>query len=133
MTLAETVQRIVSLARAAREARIKAAAAGSPVLTSGYIDMGLDTTKPVARAEIELRQFLSGLPPDMVFTLTAIMYLGRGDFAAPDFQDHVKEAKLTFGDPNWAISLMLGKLSLPELLEEGLDKLGQERANAVMS
>jgi hypothetical protein len=73
--------------------------------------------------DYHLRTFLEGQPPPVVYMLTAIMYLGRGDFEARDLPDQYKDTSETFGDAKWAARQMLGKQPLPQYLENGLKKL----------
>lgn len=73
--------------------------------------------------QTQLRIFLGSLPDEDVYTLTLLMYLGRGDFVARDLAMHSQCVKDRFQKPEYAISQMLGKAQLGKLLAAGVAKL----------
>jgi len=114
MKLSEIVPEVITLARAANQARTAE---------------GPDDDSPLVRLqtteECRLREFLEAQAPAVVFLLTAIMYLGRGDFDAKDLLDQYIEISVSFGNPKLAARQMLVKMPLPEYLEEGWHQLAQ--------
>ncbi len=78
----------------------------------------------------KLKEFLAGLPLEMVYRLLLVMYLGRGDFGTTDLAEHFEQIRTTFGKPEWAISQIMGKAPLADYLTDGLDKLKRSRINA---
>jgi len=121
MRFSEIVQKAISMAKAADQARRTHGSDDDlPILSSGG-DFSKMRVQP--EEDYHLRTFLEGQPPPVVYMLTAIMYLGRGDFEARDLPDQYKDISETFGDPKWAARQMLGKQPLPQYLENGLKKL----------
>ncbi len=80
---------------------------------------------PPVPEEIALLQFLESQPAQTVYMLTAVMYLGRGDFDAGRLLDNYALMAERFGDPRWAARQMADKLSLPDYLEAGWAKVVQ--------
>jgi hypothetical protein len=62
--------------------------------------------------------------------LTAIMYLGRGDFNAGGLLDNYALMSERFGGPRWAAMQMADKVSLPRYLEDGWKKVVQANLDA---
>jgi hypothetical protein len=95
-------------------------------LTSGTVwTFGREASTMSGRitdAERRLYEFLDAQTPQAVYLLTALMYLGRGDFEAKELRERYEEVSETFGGPKGAISLLLGIISLPEFLDKGLKK-----------
>src|SRR6266849_6178945 len=105
MKLSEIGQQLISLATAANQARTaENRRDDSPIVTSG--------TRPPAIAprmtaeERRLHDFLAAQSPSSIYMLTAIMYLGRGDFDVKDLRDQYKDVSETFGGPQWAARQM---------------------------
>jgi hypothetical protein len=69
--------------------------------------------------ESALGRFLESQSPETVYLLTAVMYLGRGDFDASRLLDNYALMRERFGDARWAARQMAEKVSLPQYLEEG--------------
>jgi hypothetical protein len=86
-----------------------------------FVKQGEDV-EPLPK-ERELRNYLSKLSPDVVYNLTLLMYLGRGDFGADNLQQRKAEIKERFPKPEWAVSQMAGKAPLGEYLEHGVELL----------
>src|SRR5947207_303100 len=113
MKFSDIVQEVISLARAANEARFARGPADSPLVASGGI---LSTTIPGTKTprttpeERCLGDFLEAQSPSVVYMLTSIMYLGRGDFGVKSLRDQYADVSETFGDPRWAAKQMLEKL-----------------------
>ena len=128
MKFSEIVRDVISQAKAVQQERAADPVGDdSPILSSGG---DLSTmTPPRLAAEQSLRVLLERLPPDVVYMLTAIMYLGRGDFPAEELQQHYHEIRDTFGDARWAARQMVAKQMLPEYLASGLKKLGDAGVN----
>lgn len=69
----------------------------------------------------ELKAFIEGLNEDEQADLVALLWLGRGDYVAEDWEQAVTDAlerhKRSTAD------YLLGTALLPDLLEEGLNRL----------
>jgi hypothetical protein len=128
MKLSEIVREIISMGRAANQART----AEGPEDDSPLVTSGGDTATMKARTaeECRLREFLEAQPPAVVYMLIAMMYLGRGDYDAKDLLDQYADMSEAFGNPKGAARQMLVKLALPEYLEEGLKKLARAGLDA---
>jgi hypothetical protein len=70
----------------------------------------------------ELRELIGDLNDDEAAELIALVWIGRGDYDASEWQDAVNEAR-TRGRKRLA-SYLLGMPLLPEWLEEGLEAIG---------
>jgi hypothetical protein len=104
MKLSEVIREVVSLAKAANQARSQGPSAGD--------------------AEKRLQDFLQAQPSGVVYLLTAIMYFGRGDFESKDdFLGYYEDVSDMFGSPKTAARQMMAKEPLPDYLERGLQKL----------
>ncbi|WP_210317101.1 DUF3775 domain-containing protein [Oryzicola mucosus] len=72
--------------------------------------------------EIELRELINDLNVDEAAELVALVWLGRGDYEAGEWQEAVSEA-LQRGNKRTA-KYLLGMPLLGDYLESGLDALG---------
>jgi Protein of unknown function (DUF3775) len=118
---------VIALARAIRvywNAQLPKRHPGYPVMHRD------EDSGPPPPENAKLKEFLAGLPPEMVYQLVLVMYLGRGDFGTADLAEHCEQIKTTLGKPEWAISQMMGKAPLADYLTDGLDKLKRSRINA---
>ncbi|MDD9725567.1 DUF3775 domain-containing protein [Roseovarius sp. SK2] len=79
-------------------------------------------SRELDRAEGELRAFIERLAEDEQASLVALMWIGRGSFAA----DEIEEAKATARDEATTptADYLLGTPHLSDHLENGLDELG---------
>jgi hypothetical protein len=122
MKLSEIINRVISLATAIRGYW----AEELPKRHPNYPLINLaDNSGPPPPQEKELRAFLKGLPAATIYTLTFIMYLGRGDFGPEDLLARYEEMSDRFSKPEWAVSQMLGKAPLAEYLAKGLRYLSE--------
>src|SRR5437868_5268727 len=116
MKLSEIVREVISMARAANAARMTSSEVDWPVVTSGSIQpiessgSGRQAHKPRPVEVTRLREFLEGQPAGVVYLLTAIMYLGRGDFRVGELMDEFADMAETFGSPKLAAKQMLEKV-----------------------
>jgi hypothetical protein len=111
MKASEVITKAISLAKAAKSARAREAAAGSAL-------------KTLTVEEKQLRDFIHVQPPELIFLLTAVMYLGRGDFSSKsDFLDYYADVRESFGTAKAAERQLLAKEPLAEYLQQGLSKL----------
>ncbi len=125
MKFSEIVRKTIALAKAANKARMtEGPEDDSPLITSGAIitsDRDVAALKRgVTEAERRLYEFLAAQSPQAIYLLTALMYLGRGDFTASDLREHYVEVSETFGGPKGAVRQMFGTFPLPEFLAKGL-------------
>ncbi len=70
----------------------------------------------------ELSEFIAGLNEDEKARLVALVWVGRGTYAAEDFEEAVGLAKTEDTTPTE--SYLLGIPLLPDFLEEGLARMG---------
>lgn len=70
----------------------------------------------------ELKAFLDGLNRDEFVDLLALVWIGRGDYSADEWNDVVKEARGILDKK--APEYLLGIPLLADFLEEGLNELG---------
>jgi len=125
--LSEAAATVIALARAIRaywEAELPMRHPDYPVMHTD------EDSGPPPPGNAKLKQFLAGLPADMVYQLLLVMSLGRGDFGTADLAEHFEQIKTTFGKPEWAILQMMDKAPLADYLIDGLDKLNRSRINA---
>ena len=137
MKFSEVLSQAIELAKKANVARAQRARAsgGFPAVTSGVQvqgihvlgQPGLITVPPGPPEERALLHFLESQSPETIYMLTAVMYLGRGDFEAGRLLDNFALMGERFGDPKWAAGQMADKIALPQYLEEGLKKASQAK------
>ena len=120
MKLSEAATRVITLARKIRAYY----SAELPKLHPHYpvVDMTV-LGPPPPNEELELEHFLQSLPPETLYRLILLMYLGRGDFGTSNLAGAFMHVKDTFDKPEWAISQMMGKATLAEYLSDGLSEL----------
>ena len=71
----------------------------------------------------EIVEFIAGLNVEEQTDLLALILVGRGDYAAEEWDDAVAEAesRIAARDPDY----MIGDAALPEYLGDGLEALGR--------
>lgn len=127
MNFSEILKQAIDLSRQAYQARMaRDPKDDSPIVASGSIP---STVKSRTAEELRLDTFFKAQSPVVVYMLTAVMYLGRGDFDVKALRDHYEEISETFGGKEWAARLMLENLVLPEYLEAGQKALSQARVD----
>ncbi len=127
MKFSEILRQAISRAKAAYQARLtEGPDDDSPMVASGG---DASAIRLLTTAECQLREFLEAQSPSVVYMLTAIMYLGRGDFKAKDLSDEYTDMSERFGGSEWAARQMLGTMLLADYLEEGLKKLTKARVD----
>jgi hypothetical protein len=135
MKFSEILSQVIDLAKKANVARAQRAVAsgGFPAVTSGVQAQGIQVqgqpgliaVPPGPPEERALFNFLESQSPETIYMLTALMYLGRGDFDARSLLDNFALMGERFGDPRWAAGQMADKIALPQYLEGGLRKAKQ--------
>jgi hypothetical protein len=70
----------------------------------------------------ELESTIDDLEPDQQQQLVALMWVGRGDFGAEEWQDAVAEAEAAYNGRT--ASYLIATPLLADFLEEGLAELG---------
>lgn len=127
MNFSEILKQAIVLAKQAYQARMaRDPKDDSPIVVSGNSP---SAAKSRTAEELRLDAFFKAQPPAVVYMLTAIMYLGRGDFDVKGLRDHFEEISETFGGKEWAARLMLENLVLPDYLEAGQKALSQARVD----
>lgn len=122
--LSEAAERVITLARTVRkyyDAELPKWHPDYPIISPAQ------EGPPPPKEERELRKFLRSLPPETIYRLILVMYLGRGDFGADDLAGSYEDLKQTFGEPEWAASQMTEKAPLAEYLSDGLSELKRQR------
>ncbi len=120
MKLSDAIERVARLAdaiRSYRDTELPKRHPRYPLVQTG------EDSGPPAPEEEKLKNLLAELPDDVLYKLTLIMYVGRGDFGTEDLAagfEHVKEA---FPEPEYAASQLSEKASLADYLTEGLAEL----------
>ena len=117
MSFLDTVHRVIDLARQTNEyydAELPKYHRDYPLIRPGEVG------PPPPRAEAELEAFMGSLPSDSIYRLMALMYLGRGDFAADDLQAMQTDLKKTYPKRKQAIDQILSKGPLAKYLRQGL-------------
>lgn len=137
MKFSEVLSQAIELAKKANVARAQRAraSAGFPAVTSGVQGQGIQvlgqpnliTVPTVLPEEKALLHFLESQSPETVYMLTAVMYLGRGDFETGKLLENRAIMGERFGGPKWAAGRMADKTVLPQYLEEGLRKATQAK------
>ncbi len=128
MPFLDILRQAILLAKAAYESRMAHNRTDDlPIVASGSSAAVL---KSRTAEERRLDSFLQSQTPAVVYLLTAVMYLGRGDFEVKDLRDQYEAMSESFGGREWAARQMMEKLPLPDYLEQGLQKLIQSRFDA---
>jgi hypothetical protein len=70
----------------------------------------------------EFRDTIQDLEPDQQQDVVALLWLGRGDFAAAEWQDARKEARSSWNE--YTAEYLIAHPLLADFLLEGLDMLG---------
>jgi hypothetical protein len=113
----ESVAAIVDAARAVQEGEESGALARDE-----EDEEGLDAEDDENMDEDALRAFIADLNEDEQASLIALAWVGRGDYAGPDFEEARTLAKeRNIRDP---AEYLLGIDMLGDMLEEGLAELG---------
>jgi hypothetical protein len=126
MKLSEAVQRTIDLATRIRqywEAELPKRHPNYPLVNPGEGD------GPPPPEEKQLRQFLAGLPEDLLYKLALLMHLGRGDFPVGELAERYEELKQDSEKPEWAVEHLVAKVALADYLTEGLEELKTNRIN----
>jgi hypothetical protein len=124
MKLSQTIQKVIALAGKVRtyyDAELPKWYPDYPIVKPGQ------EGPPSPKEERELKEFVRALPPEMIYRLLLIMYLGREDFGIEDLASRYEALKQTFGQPEWAASQMLEKAPLAQYLTDGLSELKRHR------
>jgi len=82
--------------------------------------MQTDAAYPPIHAEFQ--QFVADLDEDETAALVALLWIGRGDFEAKDWQDAVAQARERRETPT--ATYLLGEPLLPDYLEDALAAYG---------
>lgn len=77
----------------------------------------------------ELTSFIDDLNEDEQVDLVALMWLGRGDYTAAEWDDAREEAQRARDEHGHTASYLLGAPLLGDFLEEGLSQLGLDCAD----
>ncbi len=86
------------------------------------INPGEDSGPPPPE-EAQLKQFLNGLPPDMVYQLLLLRDLGRDYFGTDNLLADFENMKCELPKLELAIALLMGTVPLANQLADGFNKL----------
>lgn len=79
-------------------------------------------SRELDRAEAELRAFIEALTEEEQASLVAVMWIGRGSFAADELEEAIATAVAEATTPT--ADYLIGTPHLSDHLENGLDELG---------
>lgn len=128
--LAISAEKVAFIIEKAREFDVKDAASdqdsGSNATDDDEIDVLEDTNSdPVAA---ELAGFIRGMNEDEQLDLVTLMWIGRGDGGADEWDDlraRAAEARAEYKAPRReAVKYLLGEPMLGDFLADGMDELG---------
>lgn len=128
--LAISAEKVAFIIEKAREFDVKDAASdqdsGSNAVDDDEIDVLEDTNSdPVAA---ELAGFIRGMNEDEQLDLVTLMWIGRGDGGADEWDDlraRAAEARAGYKAPRReAVQYLLGEPMLGDFLADGMDELG---------
>ena len=91
-----------------------------------FVHPGEDSGPPPPE-EQELRNLLVNLPDDAVYQLLVIMGLGRDEISTSEIATRLERLKETFESKDAAIAQIMAKASLADYLEDGLERLKQDK------
>ncbi len=124
---AEQAKHIASLSQAARRARdrglspLREEDLGEPEPARGEHNpggaVGLEPLPPSHPARLALRRAVADLPTEALPELQALIWIGRGDYAAKDWAEAVTAASLA---PESAVDAIAEEPDLHDLLIKGL-------------
>jgi hypothetical protein len=96
---------------------------GSNAIDDGNVDM-LSSSDGEDASEHEFRGLVAGLNSDERADVLALLYVGRGDFPAAEWNDALALARERDSHPAHLGNYLVGTPNLPDLLSEGLAALG---------
>ena len=73
----------------------------------------------------ELKTMIDDLEPDQQVSLVALMWVGRGDYAAAEWNSAIEQAKDSWNQRT--ADYLIGTPLVADYLGEGLDQLGYTR------
>jgi hypothetical protein len=123
MSFPEIIRGVIDLARVASEeveTRLEQPQSG-PVYSLDMLRLGPMTYRR------DLREYLLGLPEDVISMITVIMYVGRGDFSIRDLSLHYQRQRerARFHRAEERVDRVAWKTPLPCYLEEGMRLLSK--------
>ncbi len=120
MKFSETVAEVIALATAIRnywDTELPKRHPNYPIVSPG------EDSGPPPPEEKKLRNLLASLPPDEIYKLALLMYLGRGDFGTDDLAGHYETLKRRLARPEGVVTQLIGKAPLADYLGDGLAEL----------
>ena len=121
MKLSESVKRVIDLSNAVKQ---EVEARQQEPMGRPY-DPSRERLGPT-EAERSLHDYLLEQPVAVIYTLTLIMYAGRGDFPIENFMEQYGEMHELFDTPAQAVGQMTEKVHIPCYLEDGLRLLANQ-------
>lgn len=117
----ETVQFIIERAREFQVTE-EATILENPLSSSGDLAQEISADHTDDPTYQEIKTTIDDLEPDQQVTLVALMWLGRGDYSADEWDSAVETAKDSWNERT--AEYLLGTPLLADFLSEGLDELG---------
>jgi hypothetical protein len=120
MKFSETVAEVIALATAIRkywDTELPKRHPNYPVVSPG------EDSGPPPPEEKKLRNLLGALPPDEIYKLALLMYVGRGDFGTDDLAGHYETLKKRLAKPERAVTQLMDKAPLADYVTDGLAEL----------
>jgi hypothetical protein len=127
MNLSEAANRVIDLTRKVHDYY----ATELPKRYPNYPLVDLDEENvPPPPEEVELREFLSSLPDELIYQLMLTLHLNREAVRTDDLSGYYEALKERFSGPSDAASrMMLYKATLADELSEGLEELRRRKVN----
>lgn len=85
-------------------------------------DTGDESIEGRSPAQAELKATIDDLEPDQQVSLVGIMWLGRGDYAADEWERALADARESWNERT--AEYLIGTPLLADYLEQGLEQLG---------
>jgi hypothetical protein len=126
MTISEIAKEVIHLARVARA---KVENNQDEQLLDWCYRLLRENRSPVENTR-ELRDYLLGQSVAVIYTLTLIMYVGRGDIRVTDFRVLYDRVRWIFPTSREAVNQMVEKAPLPDYLDKGLRLFAAEGIDA---
>jgi hypothetical protein len=131
MKFSQTIQRVILLAKDMQVEDAERMPEGELVGDTGFrIVRGSDPAfrNPAPHIAREgLKAYLSAQSIATIYTLTMLMYVGRGDEPASGFMDQYEDTCKSFESPKWAVNQMMGKVVLADYLETAVKLLEEAK------
>jgi hypothetical protein len=124
MKLSEAIEKVIGLAKVIREyweTELPKRHPDYPIMNPG------EEPVPPPPEQRQLADLFASLPPEMIFQIALLMYLGRGDFDASELAPHYEALKKNFDSAAALASQLADKAPLADYLQDGLAELKKRK------